>query len=48
MPTTRHSSEKMISKLREVAVHLAQGMTISLMCKKLGIIRDRFKWQRLI
>lgn len=27
MPTKRHSSEQIISKLREAEVHLAQGMT---------------------
>ena len=34
MPTKRHSSEQIISKLREAEVHLAQWMTIPLMCKK--------------
>ena len=28
MPTKRHSSEQIISKLREAKVHLAQWMTI--------------------
>ncbi len=37
MPTKHHSSEQIISKLREAEVHLAQGMTIPLMCKKLRI-----------
>ena len=47
MPTKRHSSEQIISKLREAEVHLAQGMTIPLMCKKLGIHQQTYyKWRR--
>ncbi len=37
MSTKRDSPESIISKLREAEVHLAQGMTIPLMCKKLVI-----------
>lgn len=47
MPTKRHSSEQIISKLREAEVHLAQRMTIPLMCKKLGIHQQTYyKWRR--
>jgi len=47
MPTKRHSSEQIISKLREAEVHLSQGMTIPLMCKKLGVHHQTFyKWRR--
>ena len=47
MPTKRHSSEQIISKLRETEAHLAQGMTIALMCKKLGILQQTYyKWPR--
>lgn len=49
MSTKRHSSEQIISKLREAEVHLAQGMTIPLMCKKLGIYQQMetyYKWRR--
>ncbi|QDT92822.1 transposase [Gimesia algae] len=47
MPTKRHSSEQIISKLREAKVHLAQGMTIPQMCKKLAIHQQTYyKWRR--
>lgn len=47
MPTKRHSSEQIISKLREAEIHLSQGMTIPLMCKKLGIHQQTYyKWCR--
>ncbi len=44
MPTKRHSSEQIISKLREAKVHLSLGMTIPLMCQKPGLhITNRSK-----
>jgi len=47
MPTKRHSYEQIISKPREAEVNLAQGMTIPLMCKKLGIHQQPYyKWRR--
>ena len=47
MPAKRHSSEQIITKLREAEVHLSQGMTIPLMCKKLGIHQQTYyKWRR--
>ena len=47
MPTKRHSSEQIITKLREAEVHLSQGMTIPVMCKKLGIHQQTYyKWRR--
>tara|TARA_R110002167_G_scaffold101723_3_gene264686 strand:+ start:3701 stop:3979 length:279 start_codon:yes stop_codon:yes gene_type:complete len=47
MSTKRHSSEQIISNLREAEVHLAQEMTITLMCKKLGIHQQTYyKWRR--
>jgi len=47
MPTKRHSSEQIIAKLREAEVHLSQGMTIPVMCKKLGIHQQTYyKWRR--
>jgi hypothetical protein len=42
MPTKRHSSVQIVSKLREAEVHLSQGMTIPLMCKKLGIHQQTY------
>ena len=47
MPSKRHSSEQIITKLREAEVHLSQGMTIPLMCKKLGIHQQTYyKWRK--
>ena len=47
MPTKRYSSEQIITKLREAEVHLSQGMTIPVMCKKLGIHQQTYyKWRR--
>lgn len=47
MPTKRHTSEQIITKLREAEVHLSQGMTIPAMCKKLGIHQQTYyKWRR--
>ncbi len=47
MPTKRFSSEQIISKLREAEVHLSQGMTIPVMCKKLGVHQQTYyKWRR--
>ncbi|QDU82492.1 Transposase [Polystyrenella longa] len=47
MPAKRHSSEQIITMLREAEVHLSQGMTIPLMCKKLGIHQQTYyKWRR--
>ena len=47
MPSKRHTSEQIITKLREAEVHLSQGMTIPLMCKKLGIHQQTYyKWRR--
>ena len=47
MPSKRHSSEQIITKLREAEVHLSQGMTIPLMCKKLSIHQQTYyKWRK--
>ena len=47
MPTKRFSSEQIITKLREAEVHLFQGMTDPLMCKKLKIhYHTYYKWRR--
>ena len=47
MPSKHHSSEQIINKLREAEVHLSQGMTIALVCKKLGIHQQTYyKWRR--
>lgn len=47
MPSKRHTSEQIITKLREAEVHLSQGMTIPLMCKRLGIHQQTYyKWRR--
>ncbi|TWU11802.1 Transposase [Symmachiella macrocystis] len=47
MPRKRHTSEQIITKLREAEVHLSQGMTIPLMCKRLGIHQQTYyKWRR--
>lgn len=47
MPTKRHSSEQIISKLCEAEVHLALGMTIPLRFNKLGIHQQTYyKWRR--
>jgi transposase-like protein len=47
MPSKRHTSEQIIIKLREAEVHLSEGMTIPLMCKRLGIHQQTYyKWRR--
>lgn len=47
MPSKRHTSEQFITNLREAEVHLSQGMTIPLMCNKLGIHQQTYyKWRR--
>ena len=47
MPSKRHSSEQISTKLREAEVHLSQGMTIPLMCKKLAIHQQTYyKWRK--
>ncbi len=47
MPSKRYSPERIITKLREAEVHLSQGMTIPLMCKKVGIHQQTYyKWRK--
>jgi putative transposase len=46
MPATRHSVEQIIAKLREVEKLTAQGMTIPMAAKKVGITDQTFyRWR---
>ena len=37
MPTTRYSTEQIVSKRRQAEVELSRGLRTPAMCKKLGI-----------
>ena len=47
MARKRHTAEQIINKLREAEVETAKGMTIGLVCKKLGVSEQTYyKWRR--
>ena len=37
MPTTRYSTEQIVSKLRQAEVELSRGLRTPAVCKKLGV-----------
>ena len=47
MSKKSYSAEQIVSKLREADVLLAQGMTVLLMCKQLGVSdKTYYRWRR--
>ena len=47
MSRNHYSAEQIVSKLREADVLLAQGMTVLLMCKQLGVSdKTYYRWRR--
>ncbi len=47
MPRKRHSTEQIIHKLREAEVALAQGQTISAVCRKLEVTEQTYyRWRK--
>jgi transposase-like protein len=47
MPRKQHTTEQIIGKLREAEVELAQGKTVSLACKKLGVTEQTYyRWRK--
>jgi len=46
MSQKKHTSEQIISKLREAEVELAQGATVGQVCKKLGVSdHTYYRWR---
>ena len=46
MPSKRHTPEQIISKLREAEVLIAQGATIPLAAKQIGVTEQTFyRWR---
>ncbi len=47
MSRKRHTSEQMISKLREAEVELAKGVKVPLVCKKLAVTEQTYyRWRK--
>ena len=47
MPRKRYSAEQIITKLREAEVLSSQGMTVAMICKKLGITPNTYyRWRK--
>mgnify|MGYP001502654210 CR=1 FL=1 len=47
MSVRRHSAEQIIGKLREAEVGLSQGETVSVVCRKLGIVEQTYyRWRK--
>ena len=47
MSRKRHTSEQIISKLREAEVNLAKGMKVPRVCKKLGVTEQTYyRWRK--
>lgn len=47
MPRKQHTTEQIIGKLREAEVELAQGKTVALACKKLGVTEQTYyRWRK--
>ena len=47
MARNRHTSEQIISKLREAEVELAKGTAIAQACKKIGITEQTYyRWRK--
>ncbi len=47
MARNRHTSEQIISKLREAEVELAKGTSVAQACKKIGITEQTYyRWRK--
>jgi len=47
MARKRHSAEDIVNKLREAEVLIANGTTIALVCKQIGVTdQTYYKWRR--
>ena len=47
MARNRHTSEQIISKLREAEVELAKGTAVAQACKKIGITEQTYyRWRK--
>ena len=47
MARTRHTSEQIITKLREAEVLLAQGKQVPAVCKQLGVAEQTYyRWRK--
>ena len=44
MPKKTFTTEQIISKLREGEILLSQGQTVSVVCKRLGIVDQTYNW----
>jgi len=42
MPRKRHSAEQIIHRLREAEVALAQGQSVKLVCKQIGVTEQTY------
>ena len=47
MPTTRYSTEQIVSKLRQAEVELSRGLRTPAVCKKLGVSEQTYdRWRK--
>jgi transposase-like protein len=47
MSRNRHTSEQIISKLREAEVELARGIPLAQVCKKIGVTEQTYyRWRK--
>ncbi len=47
MATKRHTAEQIISKLREAEVHLAKGLKLPQVCRRLGVAEQTYyRWRK--
>jgi len=47
MPRKRYTAEQIIQMLREAEVELAQGATVGVVCRKLGITEQTYyRWRK--
>ena len=47
MSRNRHTSEQIISKLREAEVELARGVPLAQVCKKIGVTEQTYyRWRK--
>ena len=47
MATKRHTAEQIISKLREAEVHLAKGIKLPQVCRRLGVAEQTYyRWRK--
>ena len=47
MPKKANTSEQIINKLREAEIMLSQGITIAVICKKIGVTdQTYYRWRK--